>query len=54
MGSPFQFLDDLCEAKRFPSYEDRDHVSGRRSALPSLKDGGAVEYAALDRDDRGR
>ncbi len=46
MGSPFQFLDDLCEAKRFPSYEDRDLTCpvADLSATVALKDGGAVEY----------
>ncbi|MBL8744579.1 MAG: hypothetical protein JNK04_25900, partial [Myxococcales bacterium] len=46
MGSPFQFLDDLCEAKRFPSYEDRDlscPVSDP-SATITLKNGGTVTY----------
>ena len=46
MGSPFQFLDDLCEAKRFPSYEDRDLTCPVRddSATIPLLGGGSVTY----------
>lgn len=46
MGSPFQFLDDLCDAKRFPSYEDRDLSCPVRdtSATIELKGGGTVTY----------
>lgn len=45
----FQFLDDTCGAKVFPSYEDRDVTCAVTDESPvvTLADGGTVTYAPI-------
>lgn len=49
-GAGFQFLDDACDAKVFPSYEDRDVSCAIDDASPTvtLADGSTVTYAPIE------